>query len=85
MNTWVINTIQFLVGRLIDADLHAEIINLVEAATELELPGEEKRARVLAALHSLGGKLGPIVAATAGFLLNLALEVAVAQLKAKTI
>ncbi len=66
-----------------DGNLMQTIVNLVEETTNIEISGEEKKRAVIQRLKAVGGELKPIVAATAGYLLNLAVEVAVAYIKSR--
>ena len=76
-----IHLIVRLVRGLIDGGLFEQLQQLVQAATAWDIPGEERRKRVLAELAAMGGMLGAAVADTAPWLLNLALEALVARQK----
>lgn len=82
MQTIILDTIAFFLKRLVDSKVFAVLETLVADAANWELSGPEKRERVLVDLRAVGGAIAPVVAATASWLLNLALEVAVARLKA---
>lgn len=66
-----------------DGSLMQTIVNLVNEMMDFNLSGEEKKREVLRHLKEIGGELQPIVAATAGYILNLAVEIAVAYIKSK--
>jgi len=74
-----VNAIVFFVKRLIDSNVFSELERLIAGAMNFDISGEEKKAHVMAALKSLGGAVAPIIAATAGWALNLALEAIVAK------
>lgn len=82
MNAIAIEGMIFFLKRLIDSRVYDKLESLVAEFFTADLPGETKRQRVLEALRKLGGVLAPAIAATASWLLNLALELAVARLKA---
>jgi hypothetical protein len=82
MQTFVVETIVFFVKRLCDAKIYDEIEKLVGIAVSWDIPGPEKRERVLLELGNIADSLKPAVIATASWVLNLALEVAVARIKA---
>ncbi len=82
MDKLAINAIVFFVQRLIDKDVFTELEALVREAMDFNISGDEKKEHVLVALRSLGSVISPAVAATAGWLLNLALEAVVAKYKA---
>lgn len=74
----LLNTIKIATsGKLMDAT-----VEFVEELMDFEISGEEKRKAVLNKLKYVGGELQPIVAATAGYILSLAVEIAVAYIKA---
>lgn len=81
MNNFVMSFIVTLVKSLMDNGLVDALQELVEAAMDWSIPGVEKRAKVLAELSKFGGVVGAAVAATAPFLINLALEALVAKVK----
>lgn len=60
-----------------------KVVDLVAAAMKSGKSGEEKRAMVLAGIRELGGELAPIVREAGQSIINLAVEIAVAWVKAK--
>ena len=70
-----------LVQSMMDNGLVAALQELIKEAFDWDMPGDQKRAAVLERLKSLGGVLGEAVAATAPWLINLALEALVAKAK----
>ena len=78
MQSVLIKLIVTLIKSLMDNGLVDTIQDLVEKAVDLEIPGAEKREYVL---NTLGKLASTTVAASAPFLINLALEALVAQYK----
>lgn len=78
MQSVLITLIVTLVKSLMDNGLVETIKELIEKAADLSIPGAEKREYVLSALSKLAATT---FAATAPFLINLALEALVAQYK----
>ncbi len=70
-----------LVQSMMDNGLVAALQDLITEAFNWDMPGEEKRKAVLEKLKAIGGVVGEAMAATAPWLLNLALEALVAKAK----
>ena len=83
MNKLVTGSILKLIGFLMSGDLLKHIEELVLLVSSSKLSGAEKKAQVLEGLQKLGGDLGAAVASTAPYLINLAVEAAVANIKAR--
>ena len=66
-----------------DGQLMDHIVGLVGEVSSMEISGEDKRKAVLLKLKQVGGDLQPVVLATAGYVVNLAVEVAVAYLRTR--
>ena len=75
----LINMITLLIG----SKLKIQILNLVADLMEFNAPGEQKKAKVINDLKKMGGELGIIVQKLAGYVLSLAIDIAVAYLKAR--
>lgn len=78
--TVLLNTMKLITS----GDLMEHVVQLVSEVASMEIAGEDKRRAVLQRLKAIGGDLQPVIAATAGYLLNLAVEVAVAYLKSRS-
>ena len=74
MNTLIINTISLLVKILIPSGTWNLILTAVNEVNSTELTGEDKREQVIAVVQ-------PVASTVAAWLINLAIEVAVARLK----
>lgn len=81
MQSIAINAIVMLVRSMMDKKVFDELESLIIEFGNTDMPGEEKRKRVLEHLKDLNNLLLPAVAATASWMLNLALEALVAKLK----
>ena len=79
-----LNLIVTLVQSMMDNGLVAAMQDLIKEAFNWDMPGDEKRAAVLDKLKGLGGVVGTAVAATAPWLINLALEALVAKAKSES-
>lgn len=75
MKSALINLIAALVRRLVGADLWSLIVIAVSQQDSEEKSGDEKREAVIAALRAM-------TTTVAGWLVNLAIEAAVARLRA---
>lgn len=64
--------------------LMEHIVELVGEASNLSISGEEKRRAVMEKLKQVGSDFQPIIMATAGYVINLAVEVAVAYLRSRS-
>lgn len=84
MNAVWINLIVAILRRLLDAALWQHLLTLILAADASALPGAQKRQWVLNQLAALPEPARQVLASVAPWLLNLALEAIVAQLRAKT-
>lgn len=60
------------------SDLMDHILALVRDAANTNLTGDEKRAKVQEGIKAITGDLGVVISGLAGYVLNLAIEVAVA-------
>lgn len=74
MNTLIINTISLLVKQLISGNVWNLIVTAVNEANKTEVSGEEKREQVLSTIQ-------PVAISISTWLINLAIETAVARLK----
>lgn len=81
MQTILLNALILIIKQLIDANIFKAIELLVIDAMNFDISGEEKRAKVLEQLHNISGSIAPILASTASWVINLALEAIVAKLK----
>ena len=81
MNTFLFNLLTFIVRRLINAQLFEHIRDMVNAQMDNNLTGEQKRAAVKQELTELNGALLEDFHKTAPYLVNLAIESAVALIK----
>jgi hypothetical protein len=81
MNTFLFNLLSFVVKRLVAAQLFEHIRDIVAAQMDTNLTGEQKRAAVKQELYELNGALRDDFQKTAPYLINLAIESAVALLK----
>jgi hypothetical protein len=81
MNTFLFNLLTFIVRRLINAQLFEHIRDMVNAQMDNNLTGEQKRAAVKQELTELTGALREDFHKTAPYLVNLAIESAVALIK----
>jgi len=84
MNKWVTAALLRIVGMLVDGKVLDEILRLVQTYFSETLSGPEKRDAVEQELRVLRGEVGEAVRETAGYLINLAIEAAVAYLKARS-
>lgn len=83
MHVWI-NLLSFVVQRLVAPDLWRALEGLVEQAdADAARKGEEKREHVLGQLLSLPDPVRSALGTTASWLLNLALEAAVARLRVR--
>lgn len=83
MNAFLQGLLAFVVKKVVDAKLYSFIIAAVEAQFDTDLTGEQKKAEVKKQLAALTGVLGSIFKDTSTVYINLAIEAAVAILKAK--
>jgi hypothetical protein len=84
MNALLINALVYIVGRLIDGGLFETIKEVVSLySTNSEMSGEEKKAAVQAALKKLKGDQKAVLLSSQGYLINLAIEAAVAWVKSR--
>lgn len=81
MNGFLLNLLSFVIKRLVDAKLFEHIRDMVIAQVDTKLTGEQKRAAVKKELDELTGDLYDSVKSTAPYLINLAIETAVALVK----
>ncbi len=83
MPTVWINLIVAILRRLLDAAVWQHLLMLILAADASDLPGAHKRQWVLNQLAALPEPARQALASVAPWLLNLALEAIVAQLRVK--
>lgn len=76
MNTVLINLLIPIIKQLVGGVLFAFIANAVNKAEQSADPGDQKRATVIRSVMSTS-----VAQQTAGWLINLAIEAAVAKLK----
>jgi len=81
LNQMAINLIVTLVQSMMDNGLVEALQDLIQEAFNWDMPGEDKRQAVLDKLKAFGGVIGAAMAATAPWLINLALEALVAKSK----
>lgn len=81
MNTIFFTLIFQAIRRIITAELFAVILKLVIAQTSSDLKGPEKKAAVMIELYSLQGVLGDSVKGFASWVLSMAVDIAVAEIK----
>jgi hypothetical protein len=83
MQNFIVSMLVYFTKRLIDGEVFDHIHHLVVSAANMDIPGDEKRKAVLLSLRDIGNDMLPALAATAGWVVNLAIEVAVAKIKAQ--
>ena len=84
MNTFLIKTLMYVVGKFIGAGLFEAVKEIVLLyVSDTTLTGAEKKAAVLAALKKLRGDQKAALLNAGGNLVNLAIEAAVVWAKAK--
>lgn len=71
------------VRRIVTAELFLVILGLVQTQFSNSLSGPEKKAAVIEQLKILSGKLSTSVAGLPGWVLSMAVDIAVAELKKK--
>ncbi len=81
MNTFLFNLLSFIIKRLVAAQLFEHIRDMVNAQMDSNLTGDEKRNVVKQELSELTGALRDDFQKTAPYLINLAIESAVALIK----
>lgn len=81
MNTFLFNLLSFIIKRLVAAELFEHIRDMVNAQMDSNLTGDEKRNVVKQELSELTGALRDDFQKTAPYLINLAIESAVALIK----
>lgn len=84
MNKFISTIIINAVGVITSKEVTDKVIELVRTASSLEITGEEKRAQVKAQLKALTGELGTKVQGLESYIINLAIEAAVAFITART-
>lgn len=67
-------------GALID-----HVVDLVRCAADLKISGDDKRAFVKGQIKAIQGDLGLVISSTAGYVINLAVEVAVSYVATHTL
>lgn len=82
LSTFAVNMIIQLIKSMMDNGLADQIGELVGAAFDFDLSGEEKKAAVQKELRDVGGVVGDALADTTPALVNIAIEAFV--LKGKT-
>lgn len=81
MNPYVASALLGLLKMITSGALMDHLIEFVSEVANLQISGEDKRRAVLQRLNTIGGDLQPVIAATASYVLNLALETAVAYVR----
>jgi len=79
----IISAMYRLINALLSTDIVDNIVDLVQAAFSKDMPGEQKKAAVMAELKDIGGDVGEAINATAGFIISMAVDVVVAYLKTR--
>ena len=82
MNSIALSLLISFVRHLIPDDIADHIRNLVVTALDWDMPGTEKRAKVLEDLYSMGGDVGKKLPEVESWLIAMALEVFVGWAKA---
>ena len=83
MKRVLLNLIIALLKRLADAGLVESVRDFVLVVMDLDIPGEQKKQRVLEMLRQFYGAGATVLAETAPHIVNLIIEAAVAWAKAR--
>jgi hypothetical protein len=85
MKSFWLKTLWFVLGKLVHNDgLLQDIRELVAESMRVDISGPEKRARVLAELRDIGHDLAAIGASLVNLALEIAVQLAKAQVDART-
>ena len=83
MNSFLIATLLNVLKIITSGPFMNRLVEMVAAEEHSLYDGEGKRQAVLAQLKLLGTELKPVFVATATYIINLALETAVAYVRSK--
>lgn len=83
MRVLLINAALMIMRRLMDKRIIDALSKLVLGQLTAPIPGSEKRTQVLASLHEVYTDLQPAIREAGSALISAALELLVAQLKAR--
>ena len=84
MSKLIAGLLMGLMNAIVTSAVMDDVIALVKEASSLNLSGDEKKARVKAALIALRAEVGGNIAKLSGNVINLAIEAAVAWVRAKS-